>query len=160
MTNAWCTAAISRSARLVARGGALVLALLVAPALMAQTTVKPAPVRPATKPPPTRPVLIVNPNPGQRFNQQMRQQKLQGDLRRGTIQQQLRQKTADTARAPFADYPALQRQADITDRARDANARMRQQSLLDQYRDLPRPAPTLSTPPASKQPPASARSGD
>jgi hypothetical protein len=159
MTNAWCTAAFSRSARLALRSGVLLLALLPAPALMAQSTVKPAPVRPAATPP-TRSVLIVNPNPGQRFDQQMRQQKLQGDLRRGTIQQQLRQKTADTARAPFADYPALQRQADITDRARDANARMRQQSLLDQYRDLPRPAPTLSTPPASKQPPASARSGD
>jgi hypothetical protein len=155
MTNAWCTAAFSRSARLALRGGVLVLALLLAPALMAQSTVKPAPVRPAAKPPPTRSVLIVNPNPGQRFDQQMRQHKLQGDLRRSTIQQQLRQKTADTARVPFADHPALQRQADITDRARDANARMRQQSLLDQYRDLPQPAPTLSTPPA----PAPPRSG-
>lgn len=157
MTNAWCTAAFRRSWRLAPWVLACALALLAAPAL-AQDTVKPAPVRPASKPPQTRSVLIVNPTPGQRFNRQMRQQKLQSDLRRSTIQQQLRQKTADTARVPFADHPGLQRQTDITDRARDANARMRQQSLLDQYRDLPQPAPTLTPP--SKQPPASARSGD
>lgn len=157
MTNAWCTAAFRRSARLATCAGVLLLALLAAPALMAQDTVKPVPARPAARPPQTHATLIVPSNPGQRFDQQMRQQKLQNDLRQSTIQQQLRQKTSDTARVPFANQPGLQRQTDTTDQARAAATRARQQSLLDQYRDLPRPPPLPS--PRSKQPPASSRSG-
>ena len=116
-------------------------------------TMAPIGLASAWQTPPPAPVVILqpSPSPAQQFQQTVQQQQLRDQLQQSQLQQQLQQDVSSTAQRPFAGNPQAVQQARQADQARQAQARARQQDLLQREQNaaaLPRVIPQAFPAPA------------